>query len=303
MSRRSACPASARSAISRRIVESGQYFARPGPSSWSVAPVAAVSACSPASGLRSTWARIDRPWRNPEPSESLDDREAHRPVLRVHAHGRAGPLRALPPPPRTPSLERRQVVIARADLDDPAAPAQLLDEPVGEFVDGRWSEGDRPRCSARPGAGRSRRRRGGPSRATRPRARRGRGRARSASSRRATGRRRRRAWPPPRSPCRRPGTPRRAARACRGTGARARRTGPSSAGSMSPRTVRTIMPPRIARRRSPRHRAERRRDDLDPLQRRDAGPCLERLRAGERRGGRRRPRPRPRRPRGPGTGR
>ena len=36
----------------------GRDFARPGPSSWSVAPVAAVSACSPGSGLRSTWARI-----------------------------------------------------------------------------------------------------------------------------------------------------------------------------------------------------------------------------------------------------
>ena len=39
-------------------VESGQYFVRPGPSSWSHAPAAAVSACSPGSGLRSTCARM-----------------------------------------------------------------------------------------------------------------------------------------------------------------------------------------------------------------------------------------------------
>ena len=97
-----AWPRSARSAISARIVESGQYFVRPGPSSWSHAPAAAVSACSPASGLRSRCARTTERGRDAEPREPLDELEAHRAVLRVDADRRARRARAPARRPRTP---------------------------------------------------------------------------------------------------------------------------------------------------------------------------------------------------------
>ena len=130
---RPAWPRSARSAISWMIVESGQYFVRPGPSNWSHAPVAAVSACSPASGLRSRCARTTLAGGHAAPGEPLDELEAHRAVLRVHAHRRADAGVRLRRGGERPRLEGGHGVVARADLDDPAA-AELGGEAVGQRV-------------------------------------------------------------------------------------------------------------------------------------------------------------------------
>ena len=78
----------------------------------------------------------DGPRLDPEVAQALDDREAHRPVFGVDAHRcsdgrvrrRGGREHVL--------LERRQPVVARSGLDDPAAGAQVGDEQIRERVDG-----------------------------------------------------------------------------------------------------------------------------------------------------------------------
>ena len=186
MTSRSPDRRSARESSSPASTSSG-----PGPSSCSQAPVAAVSACSPASGFRSTWARTTGSGRTPELRPAA--RRCASPIVPCSVWTQTGApdlADEQPRRPRTPSASNgADRVVARADLDDPAA-LEVGHEAGGERLLGLARAAGRRARSARHGAAPSPRRRGGRS-PRRPRAgRRGRGRARSASSRRARVRRR-----------------------------------------------------------------------------------------------------------------
>ena len=250
-SSRSAWPRSARSPISARIVESGQYFVRPGPSSCSHAP---------GRGRLRVLARVrvavevgehDRARGDAERAEPLDEREPHRPVLGVHAERRARPPVRGGARLERPRLERRHDVVARAELDHPApdpVAGHVAGEPLREPV-GRLGAQRVVRAVVRVAVqSRSPRRRAARSRPRRARVRRGRARGRSASSRRVRARPPPRASAPPRPRGRGRRTRPRAARACRGRDARARRTAPAPpercrrapSGRSSPPRVRTL---------------------------------------------------------------